>query len=94
MTIIDVAVLGAGNRAQDHLLTLSRLAPLCRLVGVCDADADRANEAGGRYGIPGYTELARMLDEAHPTLLYVITPPDSHHAAVELAGRRGVHVVS
>src|SRR5450756_1970383 len=30
-----------------------------------------------------------------PTLLlYVMTPPDAHHAAVELAGRRGIHVMS
>ena len=94
MTIIDVAVLGAGNRAQDHLATLSRLAPLCRLVGVADPDAERAAAAAARYGTVAFTDLERMLTEARPTLLYVITPPDSHHAAVELAGRHGVHVVS
>ena len=94
MTILDVAVVGVGNRAQDHLGTLSKLTGLCRLVGVCDADAARAAEVGARYGVPGFNDLARMLAEARPKLLYVITPPDSHHAAVELAGRHGVHVIS
>ncbi|MDP9375934.1 MAG: Gfo/Idh/MocA family oxidoreductase [Chloroflexota bacterium] len=94
MTRLDVAVLGVGNRAQDHLETIGRLAELCRLVAVCDADAERAAEVGTRYDAPGFTDLERMLAEARPELLYVITPPDSHHAAVEVAGRHGVHVVS
>jgi predicted dehydrogenase len=94
MTQIRVAVLGAGNRAQDHLSTLVKLGPLCLLVGVCDADATRAAEAAERYGTTPFTELPRMLTEARPDLLYVIIPPDGHHAAVELAGRHGVHVIS
>ncbi len=94
MTVVSVAVLGAGTRAQDHLETIGRLASICRLVAVCDADAARATEVGARHGVPGFTELERMLTETTPTLLYVITPPDSHHAAVELAGRHGVHVIS
>lgn len=94
MTIIPVAVLGAGNRAQDHLGTLSKLTGLCQLVGVCDADPARAAEVGARYGVPGFSDLNQMLAETKPTLLYVITPPDSHHAGVEIAGRHGVHVIS
>ena len=94
MTIIDVAVVGTGHRAQDHLATIGRLTGRCRLVAVCDADAERAASVGARLGVPGFTDLERLLTEAQPTLLYVITPPDSHHAAVELAGRHGVHVVS
>jgi predicted dehydrogenase len=94
MTVIPVAVVGVGNRAQDHLGTIAALPGLCRLVGVCDADADRAAAVGAHYGVPGFDDLTRMLVEARPALLYVITPPDSHHAAVELAGRHGVHVIS
>src|SRR6476620_3609483 len=94
MTPMRVAVLGAGNRAQDHLTTLSRVTGLCQLVGVCDADAGRARETGERFGTTGYDNLERMLDEAGPQLLYVITPPDMHHAGVELAARRGIHVIS
>ncbi len=94
MSDLKVAVLGAGNRAQDHLQTLSHLPGLCHLVGVADPDQERAAKAGEEYQIPHFTDLATMLTEAQPDLLYVITPPDSHHAAVELAGRHGVHVVS
>src|SRR6188508_2613707 len=94
MTALRVAVLGVGNRAQDHLRTTSRMEALCKLVGVCDVDANRAAAVGAEFGVPGYDNLDRMLTEGKPELLYVITPPDSHHAGVELAGRRGVHVIS
>jgi predicted dehydrogenase len=91
---LSVAVLGAGNRAQDHLQTLGRLGEVCRLVGICDADAERAAGAGEQYGAPAFTDLERMLAETGPDLLYVIIHPDGHRAAVEVAARRGVHVVS
>jgi predicted dehydrogenase len=94
MALLDVAVLGAGNRAEAHLQTLGRLDALCRLVGVCDADAERAARAGAQYGAPAFAELERMLAEARPDLLYVIIHPDGHRAAVEVAARHGVHVVS
>ena len=41
MTVARVALLGAGNRAHDHLTTISRLGTVCQLVDVCDADAAR-----------------------------------------------------
>ena len=94
MTTLDVAVLGASERAQDHMVTISRLPSLCRLVGICGSDAERAAETGAKFGVPGFTDLDRMLAETDPQLLYVMTPPDAHHAAVELAGRRGIHVIS
>lgn len=94
MTVLRVAVLGVGNRAQDHLRTISRMEGLCRLVGVCDVDPNRAAAIGGEFDVPGYGELDRMLTDAKPDLIYVITPPDAHHAGVELAGRRGIHVIS
>lgn len=94
MTALKVAVLGAGNRAQDHLRTISRLPDYCQLVGVADADQERANTVGATYHAPGFNSLSAMLDATKPDLLYVITPPDSHHAAVELAGQHGVNVIS
>src|SRR5215218_5551772 len=68
---MDVAVLGVGNRAQDHLGTITKLTGLCRLVGICDVDPARAAEIGARYGVPGFTDLDRMLTEAQPQLISV-----------------------
>ena len=93
MTDLTVAVLGTGNRAADHLQTISRLHAVCRLVGVCDADRDRAAATAAQYGVPGFADLERLLVDARPDLLYVVIPPDGHRAAVEVAAHHGVHIV-
>jgi predicted dehydrogenase len=95
MSLLRVAVLGTGNRAQAHLLTLSRLgAHLCELVGLCDSDPGRLAQAVARWSAPGFADLEEMLVAARPQLLYVIVPPDGHRAATELAARHGVHAIS
>ncbi|MBI2938847.1 MAG: Gfo/Idh/MocA family oxidoreductase [Chloroflexi bacterium] len=92
--LLRIAVLGTGNRAMDHLQTLSRLGALCQLVAVCDADAERVARVSAQYGAPAYTGLEHMLAEARPDLLYVIIHPDGHRAATEVAAQHGVNVVS
>lgn len=94
MALLKVAVLGMGNRAAAHLETLRRLGELCQIVGVCDADAERASHAGEQYRVPSFTNVRQMLVEAKPELLYVVVPPDGHRAAVEVAAPHGVHVIS
>jgi predicted dehydrogenase len=94
MSTFRVAVLGVGNRAQDHLRTISRMTSICKLVAVCDIDPNHAAAVGGEYDVPSYGNLDQLITTEKPDLLYVITPPDAHHAGVELAGRRGVHVIS
>ena len=94
MTLLKVAVLGVGNRAQAHLQTIRCLADLCQLVGVCDANPDRVSVVAKQLNVPGFTRLERLLTEVAPDLLYVIIPADGHRAAVEIAARHGVHVIS
>ena len=94
MSRLRVAVLGVGQRAEDHLRTLSRLSSLCELVGVGDADPKRARLAAEIYHAPAFTGLSAMLQETSPDLLYVIVPPEGHRAAVEIAADHGVHVVT
>lgn len=94
VTVLDVAVLGAGDRARGQLATISLLVSLWRLVGICGSGAARAAEIGRESSVPAYVDLDWMLVETRPKLLYVVTPPNTHHAVVELAGRHGVHVIS
>ena len=60
MTAMRVAVLGVGNRAQDHLRTLSRMEALCRLVGVCDVDPAALDQLAEKYGI--YEDTRKVID--------------------------------
>jgi predicted dehydrogenase len=51
------------------------------LVAVCDAGLEAAAACGARWGVPSFTDVGRMLDEARPELVSVCTP-DATHAAV------------
>jgi predicted dehydrogenase len=94
MDTIKIAVAGAGRRAQSHLNAISRMTDRYRLVGVCDLEGARAEEAAGRYGGTAYTHPLAMLEAARPDLLTVVVPPEGHHVLACAAAERGVHVIS
>ncbi len=94
MALLNIAVVGTGARAQAHLGTIARLTDLYSLVGVADADAARRDAVAGQYHVPGHAAVDELLDSTKPDVLYVIVPPDGHHAMTEAAARRGIHVIS
>ncbi len=92
--MLDVAVVGAGNRGATHLDTLSRLTDLYRLVGVCDAREERRAWAAAQYGVPVFDHPVTLIEQTHPQLVAVIVPPDAHHLVTAAAAARGCHVLS
>ena len=65
-----------------------------QLVGVCDVEDARAEEAAAKYGGTAYTHPLQMLEAARPDLLTVVVPPEGHHVLACAAAERGVHVIS
>jgi predicted dehydrogenase len=90
-----IAVIGCGFYAQNHLASWRDLAPEgARLVAVCDTDAEKAARAAAGFGAAAFTDPARMLAEAGPDLVDIVTRVESHRALAELsfAHARGVIV--
>jgi predicted dehydrogenase len=94
METLKIAVAGAGRRAQAHLKAIARMTDRYRLVGVCDVDASRAEEAAGRYGSTAYTHPLAMIEAARPDVLTVVVPVEGHHVLACAAAECGVHVIS
>src|SRR5438876_6373249 len=94
MELLKIAVVGAGRRAQSHLNAISRMTDRYQLVGVCDVEDARAEEAAAKYGGTAYTHPLQMLEAARPDLLTVVVPPEGHHVLACAAAERGVHVIS
>src|SRR5919197_401775 len=92
--VLDIAVVGAGNRGSAHLETIRRLPDLYRLVAVCDAREERRAVVAGRYGVPTFDHPLAMLDAARPDVVFVIVPPDAHHIITRTAAARGCHIIS
>jgi predicted dehydrogenase len=89
---VRVAVAGLGRMGSRHARNAAA-APGIELVGVADADAARASALSAELGVPGHSDVGRMIDETGPQGLVIATPPATHVPLIELAAERSVHVL-
>ncbi len=96
MPTLDVrlraAVVGCGDVSEVHFAAIADL-PDVLLVAVCDTDADRRDVAAHRFGVPGYPDVAALLDAQRVDVLHACTPHDEHLPVARIALDRGVHVL-
>ncbi len=86
---------GAGYFSRFHLEAWSRL-PGVSIVALVNRELAPAREAAARHGIPrvaDWSELAAVLDAERPDFVDIITAPESHLEAVQLAAARGCAIV-
>ncbi|MDX3517883.1 Gfo/Idh/MocA family oxidoreductase [Streptomyces scabiei] len=81
---VRMAIVGAGNIADGcHMPAVEAQGAGATVIAVVDVDRSRAAAFAARWGIPAaYDSLDRMLQEQHPDLVVVCTPPIAHGDAV------------
>ncbi len=85
-----VVGLGMGHgRAQEITQT-----PGCKLMGVCDLVAQRAERTGRACGVPYTTDLQPWLDDPAVEVIYVVTETGRHAEVALKALAAGKHVLS
>jgi D-apiose dehydrogenase len=90
---IRVAAVGTGYFSRFQYRAWSRI-PEVQLVGVCDRTLASAQALASEFNIPvASDDLDKMLDQTKPDLLDIITPPETHLAAITLAAARKIDVV-
>lgn len=90
---LKVAVAGAGYFAQFQYEAWQRLETV-DLVALCNRTVDRANEVAAKYDVPDvFTDVSEMLAATKPDVLDIITPPETHLAAVKAAAQHGVDAI-
>ena len=83
-----VALIGAGRIAAVHL-GFARGVKNASVVGVCDADASRAEAFAREKNVPAFfTDVAEMMRAVEPSIVHVVTPP-STHAKLAIAAMQG-----
>jgi len=88
-----VAVIGCGDVATVHFEAIAAIGG-AELVAVCDTDPGRLAAASGAHGVPGYADVAAMLDEVRPDAVHVCTPHNQHADPAIAALERGINVIS
>jgi nucleoside-diphosphate-sugar epimerase/predicted dehydrogenase len=86
-----VGITGAGLISGLHQGGLSRI-PSATIVGVVDADTERAKARAADWGVPWFRTQAELLDAERPEVIHVLTPPASHADLCIEALEAGAHV--
>jgi len=89
---LRVAIVGCGQIADAHLGELRRVS-CAELVATCDIHRDLAEPAAARYGVPNaFDSVPDMLAHAHPDVVHITTPPQTHKELTLAALAAGAHV--
>jgi D-apiose dehydrogenase len=90
---LRVATVGTGYFSRFHYEAWARI-PEVELVAVANRSPGPAAEIAAKYGIGQvFGDVATMLDQVKPDILDIITPPETHLAAIGAAARRGVFAI-
>jgi predicted dehydrogenase len=87
-----VAIVGCGKIADDHASQIRRIGS-AEIVAACDRELLMARQLCQRFPIANYySDMSRMLSEAHPDVVHITTPPQSHYALAKACLEAGCHV--
>lgn len=87
-----VGLIGCGKMGLEHLRALARI-PGIEIVGVADPAADAAEvQAVAGRAVPVYADAARLLAEARPASVHIVTPPETHARLALQCLAAGCHV--
>lgn len=90
MKRLRTGVIGVGHLGQHHARLYAAL-PGSQLVGVVDADPERARAVAGRHSVSALPDVSALLREVEA--VSVAVPTSGHHAVVKACLEAGVHVL-
>lgn len=89
--MIKVAVIGLGKMGMSHCAILGAH-PDVELVGICDTDGLLQSAFRKLTKTPVYSDYKRMITEAKPDAVYIVTPTKFHYEMVMFALNHDCHV--
>lgn len=75
---LRAAVIGTGHMGRHHVRVYSEM-PQVQLVGVVDANAERAAEMAGKFNCKPFTDISQVLDQID---IASVAVPTIHHLKV------------
>ncbi len=90
--MIRTVIVGMGIRGELFARGLSQNRD-AELVAICDVAPQARISAGENWGVPGYEDFVRMLEEQQPEAALVCTPDFAHREYVVAAAEHGAHVM-
>ena len=90
--MLRVAIIGCGKIADSHAAEIQRVKG-CKIVGVCDREPLIARQLADRFHVlQAFDDVEDLLEQAHPDVVHITTPPESHFPLAKSCLDRGIHV--
>ncbi|MBM4084612.1 MAG: Gfo/Idh/MocA family oxidoreductase, partial [Planctomycetes bacterium] len=92
---VTVGLVGCGRWCKNYHVPLltKAMADRFKVVGVCDAAKESAQEVAALTAAPAFDRVEDLIAAVDPELVYVVTkPPSTHFAVARLALAAGKHV--
>ena len=83
MAVVRLAFVGAGHMARTHMRNALSIEEV-EVVGVCDVDRGRAEEAAKIAGTKAFLSVDELIREGKPDAAVVSVPPFAHGEEVDL----------
>ncbi len=87
---LRIAVVGTGEWWGYHHARIYHSRPDTELVGILGRTQEKAEARAAEFGVTGYSELERMLEEERPDLVSVCLPNEAHFATTMALIEAGV----
>lgn len=76
--MLKIAIVGCGKIADAHATEIQKI-PDCEIVAVCDTEELMARQLYDRFPVKQYfDDLGKLLNEIHPDVVHITTPPQTH----------------
>jgi predicted dehydrogenase len=77
--MLKVAIVGCGKIADSHATEIQTISG-CEIVAVCDTEELMAKQLYDRFPVKHYFgDLEKLLNETHPDVVHITTPPQTHY---------------
>ena len=91
---MKTAVIGIGRMGGRHADNLASGAVKgAELTAVCDLDANVTRAAAEKYGVKGYSDYRKLIEDGAAEAVVVATPHYSHEEICAFALEHGIHVL-
>jgi len=92
MSLLNVAVWGLGNHAQNRILPALSAMDEIRLIGVCSRNVEVVETCSEQWDCYGWNDPERMLNSTEVDVVYIATPIGVHFSLAQQAIEAGKHV--
>jgi NDP-hexose-3-ketoreductase len=92
MSLLNVAVWGLGNHAQNRILPALSAIDEIKLIGVCSRNGEVVETCAEQWDCYGWNDPERMLNSTEVDVVYIATPIGVHFSLAKQAIEAGKNV--